>query len=335
VNHASDNVATLLDDPRPTGVEAARAASTVAVLIPCRNEAVTIARVVADFVAALPGCKIYVYDNGSTDGTADIARSAGASVRHEEKPGKGGVVRRMFAEIEADVYVLVDGDATYEAKSAPRLVATLLEGDLDMVSAVRDDNNRGGEYRRGHRAGNRAFNRLLGTLFGKRPADMFSGYRAFSRRFVKSFPASSSGFEIETEMTIHALEQRLPTAEIHASYFARPEASSSKLSTYRDGLRILLMTFVLFKDERPLAFFAALSAAFALIGLVLGGSVIVEYMETHLVPRFPTAILATGLVLLAFLSLACGLILDSVARGRREIKRLAYLAQRNVSSVAR
>ena len=299
----------------------------VAVLVPCRNEARTVERVVTESIAALPDCRVYVYDNGSTDGTSEIARAAGATVRREERPGKGGVVRRMFAEIEADVYVLVDGDATYDVKSAPRLVASLLENDLDMVTAVREEEGREGAYRRGHRTGKHAFNWLLGTLFGKEPADVFSGYRAFSRRFVKSFPASSHGFEIETEMTVHALEQRFPTSEIRTPYFERYEGSSSKLSTYRDGLRVLLMTIVLFKDQRPLAFFGIISGMFALIGLALGGSVVLEYMETGLVPRFPTAILATGLMILAFLSLACGLILDSVARGRRESKRLAYLAQ--------
>lgn len=310
--------------PRDEPVEAP--APRIAILVPCRDEERTVAKVVGDFLRALPAAHVYVYDNASTDRTADVARAAGATVRRETRPGKGGVVRRMFAEVDADVYVLVDGDATYDATRAPDLVSELLKHNLDMVTAVRDEGERAGTYRRGHRFGNRAFNTLLGMLFGLKPADMFSGYRAFSRRFVKSFPASSGGFEIETEFTVHALEQRLPTAEIRAEYFERPEGSVSKLSTYRDGLRILRMTVVLFKDERPLAFFGTLAALLAFAGLALGATVVVEYMETHLVPRLPTAILATGLMLSAFLSLACGLILDSVARGRREIKRLAYLA---------
>ena len=301
--------------------------AAIAVLVPCRNEAPTVARVVADFHAALPECRVYVYDNGSSDGTGDIALRAGAIVRKEARPGKGGVVRRMFAEVDADIYLLVDGDATYDASRAPDLVAALVADDLDMVTAVRDDAGHAAAYRRGHRLGNRAFNRLLGVLFGSRPADMLSGYRAFSRRFVKSFPGTSRGFEIETELTVHALEQRLPTGEIQTKYVERPGGSTSKLSTWRDGLRILWKTAMLFRDERPLVFFGAFAALFAAAGLVLGGSVVVEYMETGLVPRLPTAILATGLMLLAFLALGCGLILNHVVRGRREAKRLAYLAQ--------
>lgn len=298
----------------------------VAVLVPCRNEALTVARVVGDFRRSLPGCVVYVYDNGSHDDTATLARRAGAVVRTEARPGKGHVVRRMFAEIEADAYVLVDGDGTYDAAAAPMLVQRLVDEQLDMVTGVRDHEGRDAAYRRGHRFGNGVFNVLLGVLFGSRPCDMFSGYRAFSRRFVKSFPASSSGFEIETEMTVHALEQNLPTGEIETRYFERPCGSASKLSTWRDGLRILRMTVALYRDERPLAFFGAFAALFAAAGLWLGVGVIVEFVETHLVLRFPTAILATGLMLLAFMLAGCGLILDHVARGRREAKRLAYLA---------
>jgi glycosyltransferase involved in cell wall biosynthesis len=298
----------------------------IAVLVPCRNEAATVAQVVRGFRQALPQCTVHVYDNGSDDGTADVARRAGAIVRVEPRPGKGGVIRRMLGEIDADLYVIVDGDATYDAASAPRMIAELVANDLDMVTAVRDEQGGGGAYRRGHRLGNRAFNALLGTLFGVRPADMLSGYRVLSRRFAKSFPAASRGFEIETELTVHALAQRLPTSEMRTPYFERPAGSQSKLSTYSDGLRILRMTASLYRDERPLSFFGMFAIAFAAAGLVLGGSVVVEYMETHLVPRFPTAILATGLMLLSFLSLACGLILHNVARGQREMKRLAYLA---------
>jgi glycosyltransferase involved in cell wall biosynthesis len=298
----------------------------IAVLVPCRNEAATVAAVVAGFRNALPDAVVHVYDNGSSDGTGDAARRAGAIVRAEPRPGKGGVVRRMLGEIDADIYVIVDGDATYDAASAPRMIAELVANDLDMVTAIRDEQGDGAAYRRGHRFGNRAFNALLGMLFGARPGDMLSGFRVLSRRFAKSFPATSRGFEIETELTVHALAQRLPTSEIRTPYFERPAGSQSKLSTYRDGLRILWMTVSLYRDERPLSFFGMFALAFAAIGLVLGGSVVVEYMETHLVPRFPTAILATGLMLLSFLSLACGLILHNVARGQREMKRLAYLA---------
>jgi glycosyltransferase involved in cell wall biosynthesis len=300
--------------------------SRIAVLVPCYNEALTVGRVVAEFRQALPGCAVYVYDNRSTDGTGDIARAAGAQVRREPRPGKGVVVRRMFAEIDADIYVMTDGDATYDATRAPEMVALLVADDLDLVTGIRDDEGRDAAYRRGHRFGNRAFNALLGRLFGERPADMFSGYRVLSRRFVKSFPMEARGFEIETELTVHALELRVPTAEIRTRYFERPAGSASKLSTYRDGFRILATMARLFRDVKPLPFFSGVAALFAAVGLALGAGVTVEYMETGLVPRLPTAVLATGLMLLASLSFACGMILDSVARGRRETKRLAYLA---------
>lgn len=298
----------------------------IAVLVPCYNEALTVAKVVAGFKAALPGCIVYVYDNRSSDGTGDIARAAGAVVRREERPGKGGVMRRMFAEIDADIYVVTDGDATYDAARAPEMIERLVRDDLDVVTGIRDHGNRDAAYRRGHQFGNRAFNWLLGVLFGERPTDMFSGYRALSRRFVKSFPAEARGFEIETELTVHALELRVPTAEIVTSYFERPTGSASKLSTYRDGLRILYTMARLFRDVRPLPFFFGCAFLLAVAGLGLGAGVVIEYLETHLVPRLPTAVLATGLMLLASLALACGMILDSVARGRREVKRLAYLA---------
>ena len=298
----------------------------VAVLVPCYNEAPTVGRVVADFRQALPGCAVYVYDNRSTDGTGDLARAAGAVVRREPRPGKGVVVRRMFAEIDADIYVMTDGDATYDATRAPEMVAMLVADDLDLVTGLRDDEGREDAYRRGHRLGNRAFNALLGVLFRERPTDMFSGYRVLSRRFVKSFPMEARGFEIETELTVHALELRVPTAELRTRYFERPAGSASKLSTYRDGFRILATMARLFRDVKPLPFFAALTVLFAAAGLALGAGVIVEFMDTRLVPRLPTAVLATGLMLLASLSIACGLILDSVARGRREAKRMAYLA---------
>jgi glycosyltransferase involved in cell wall biosynthesis len=298
----------------------------IAILVPCRNEAAAVKQVVTGFHASLPGCAVYVYDNASTDATADIARAAGAIVRREPRPGKGGVVRRMFAEIDADIYIMVDGDATYDAARAPELVAALVADDLDMVTAVRDDEGEAAAYRRGHRFGNRMFNWLLGVTFGQQPADMFSGYRAFSRRFVKSFPLAAQGFEIETELTVHSLELRVPTAEITMKYSARPEGSASKLNKWRDGWRILRTIATLFRDVRPLPFFGILSALLAVAGLALGSEVVVDYMHTGLVPRLPTAVLAMGLMLLASLSLVCGLVLDSVARGRRESKRLAYLA---------
>ena len=283
------------------------------------------AQVVSDFLTALPGAVVYVYDNGSTDDTAAIARAAGAVVRSEESPGKGGVVRRMFADIDADVYLLVDGDATYDAARAPDMVSMLVDNDLDMVTAVREHED-AAAYGRGRASGNRLMNWLFGFLFGRKPSDMLSGYRAFSRRFVKSFPSQSQRFEIETEVTVHALEMRVPIGELATVYIARPEGSASKLNTWRDGLRILRFMVRLFREVRPLLFFAAVAGLLAIPGLLLGGSVALEYMHTRAVPRLPTAVLATGLMLLASLALACGLILDSVARGRFEAKRLAYLA---------
>lgn len=308
-----------------TSPPASAGAPRIAVLVPCRNEAVAVGRVVTDFRAALPQATVYVYDNGSADDTGAIARAAGAVVRREERPGKGGVVRRMFAEVEADVYVLVDGDATYDASRAPDLVARLVDDGLDMVTAVREHDDPAA-YRRGHALGNRALNALLGLLFGHQPADMLSGYRVFSRRFVKSFPAQSQRFEIETETTVHALEMRIPTAEMPTRYLARPSGSASKLNTYRDGARILVAMALLFRDVKPLLFFTWLAAVLAAVGLSFGVGVVMEFMHTGLVRRLPTAVLATGLVLLAALSLAAGVILGSVARGRLEAKRLAYLA---------
>jgi glycosyltransferase involved in cell wall biosynthesis len=297
----------------------------IAVLVPCRNEAVAVGQVVADARRALPDAGIYVYDNASTDDTAAIARKAGAVVRHEPIPGKGAVVRRMFADVDADVYVMLDGDATYDASRAPELVAMLVERGLDMATAVRRHGD-GAAYRRGHAMGNRAFNAVLGALFGQRPSDMLSGYRALSRRFVKSFPAESQGFEIETEITVHALAMRVPTGELDTRYVARPEGSQSKLSTWRDGMAILRFMLHLFRDVKPLVFFVALAAMLAVAGLAFGYGVVREFMQTGLVPKLPSAVLATGLMVLSALSLAAGLILDSVARGRREAKRLAYLA---------
>ncbi|MBN9509586.1 MAG: glycosyltransferase [Alphaproteobacteria bacterium] len=297
----------------------------VAVLIPCHNEAIAIATVVADFRAALPGARVFVYDNNSTDATVAAAQAAGAVVRREMLQGKGYVIRRAFADVEADVYVLVDGDDTYDAAAAPGMVRRLVEEQLDMVTATRIADWPAG-YRRGHRFGNRLLTRLVSYTFGSRVTDMLSGYRVFSRRFVKSFPALSAGFEIETEVTVHALELAMPVAEVAARYRDRPAGSRSKLHTVSDGLRILRTILVLVKQERPLQFFALAGLLLLAAGVALGVPVIVEFLHTGLVPRLPTAVLATGLVLLSFLSFSCGLILESVARGRKEMKRLAYLA---------
>ncbi|WP_198373600.1 glycosyltransferase [Roseomonas rosulenta] len=300
----------------------------IAVLIPCHNEAVAIGRVVAEFRAALPQATIHVFDNNSTDATREVAAAAGAVVRREALQGKGNVVRRMFADIDADVYVLVDGDDTYEAAAAPRMVAMLLEDRLDMVTAARvTGSEAAGAYRPGHRLGNVVLTRMVRWVFGDRISDMLSGYRAFSRRFVKSFPALSGGFETETEFTVHALELRLPVGEIRTRYKERPAGSASKLRTFRDGFLILRTIVLLVQRERPLAFFSSVALALLAGALLLAAPLFVTYVETGLVPRFPTAILATGMVVLSFLSLACGLILDTVSRGRLEAKHLAYLAQ--------
>jgi glycosyltransferase involved in cell wall biosynthesis len=310
-----------MTDPAP------RPPQRIAVLIPCYNEEATVARVVADFRAALPGATVYVYDNNSTDRTAELARSAGAVVRREPRQGKGNVVRRMFADIEADLYLLVDGDATYDAASAPALVDRLLAERLDMVVAARLGTAEAA-YRAGHRFGNRLLTGFVAQLFGRQVTDMLSGYRVLSRRYVKSFPALAKGFEIETELTVHALELRMPVGELPTPYGARPAGSTSKLSTFRDGFRILLTILLLFKDERPFAFFTSAFVVLAAGSLALAWPVIITYLETGLVPRLPTAVLATGIMLLAFLSLAAGFILDTVTHGRIEMKRLAYLAIR-------
>jgi glycosyltransferase involved in cell wall biosynthesis len=299
----------------------------IAVLVPCRDEAVTIAQVVADFRAVLPDARIFVYDNNSTDGTGQLATEAGATVRLETRPGKGNVVRRMFADIEADAYVLVDGDGTYEAAAAPAMVQMLLDNQLDMVTGVRVDSSQE-SYRRGHRLGNLMLTGIVRRIFGDRISDMLSGYRVFSRRFVKSFPALSTGFETETEFTVHALELAMPLGEVRTRYQERPEGSESKLRTYRDGVRILRTIVNLVREERPLMFFSACGAIALLIGLALGLPVIAEFMQIGLVPRLPTAILAVAFVILGFASFACGLILDSVSRGRKEAKRMAYLSVR-------
>ena len=297
----------------------------IAVLIPCYNEEVAIPRVVRGFRAALPGADIYVYDNNSRDGTAEAAEDAGAVVRTERLQGKGFVIRRMFADIEADAYVLVDGDDTYDPADAPAMVRLLLDDRLDMVNGVRRTTT-SAAYRAGHQWGNAVLTGIVRSIFGNRVSDMLSGYRVFSRRFVKSFPALASGFETETEFTVHALELRMPVGEVETAYKDRPAGSASKLRTYRDGVRILRTIMLLVKEERPLHFFALSGGVLMGAGIALGVPVIIEFMHTHLVPRLPSAILATALVGLALLSFACGLILDSVARMRKELKRMAYLA---------
>lgn len=297
----------------------------IAVLVPCYNEEAAIARVIGDFRTALPGAKVYVYDNNSSDRTIAVARAAGAIVRRERLQGKGNVVRRMFGDIDADVFVLVDGDATYEAAGAAAMVAMLLAEHLDMVNGARVSESRQA-YRRGHRLGNVALSSLVARIFGAGLSDMLSGYKVMSRRFVKSMPLLSSGFEIETELAVHALSLRLPIAEIETKYSDRPTGSASKLNTYRDGIRIVRTIVHLVKEERPLSFFSWLSLLLFLAAMALGTPVVVTFLETGLVPRLPTALLAMGVMLLAFLSLACGLILDTVTRGRKETKRLAYLA---------
>jgi glycosyltransferase involved in cell wall biosynthesis len=297
---------------------------SVAVLVPCLNEEAAIAKVVEDFRAALPGATVYVYDNASTDQTVAVARAAGAVVRVEPLRGKGNVVRRMFADVEADVYVLVDGDDTYSAAAAPEAVRKLVSEQLDMLNLARVTEIQAA-YRPGHRFGNALLTGVVARIFGNRFGDILSGYRVFSRRFVKSFPALAAGFEIETELTVHALELRMPIAEVAAPYKDRPVGSASKLRTFRDGFRILRTIMNLAKEERPLAFFSLAFALLALGALGLALPVIETYHQTGLVPRLPTAVLATGTMLLAFLSLACGFILDTVTRGRRELKRLSYL----------
>ncbi|CAH1653790.1 glycosyltransferase family 2 protein [Chelatococcus asaccharovorans] len=296
----------------------------IAVLIPCYNEAASIAAVVRDFRASLPQADIFVYDNNSADDTVAIATAAGAIVRRESRQGKGFVVRRMFADIDADVYVIVDGDDTYDAAAAPKLVELILKENCDLVNGARVPTNEAA-FRAGHKFGNRLLSTLVSMIFGKRNTDMLSGYKALSRRMVKSFPIKSSGFEIETELLIHVLELGLPVDEIKTPYRERGEGSESKLRTYRDGFRIIWLISHLIRDEKPLQFFAAVAAVLALIAILLGVPIVVTFAETGLVPRLPTALLATGLVISSLLALTAGLVLDSVARARREFKLLSYL----------
>jgi glycosyltransferase involved in cell wall biosynthesis len=312
-----------IDEPDGSGDFSRQA--TIAVLIPCLNEAAAIPKVIADFRASLPTATIFVYDNGSTDDTIAKSRAAGAVTRIEPLRGKGNVVRRMFADIEADVFVLVDGDDTYDAGVAARLVETLLRDCLDMVNGARQSTVQDA-YRRGHRVGNRVLTGMVAMFFGSRIKDLLSGYRVFSRRFVKSFPALASGFEIETELSVHALQLRMPLAEVLTTYKERPQGSASKLNTYKDGFRIFRTIVYLIKEEKPFAFFSFVAILLAALSLALGIPVVIEFMQTHLVPRLPTALLAAAIAILSFLSFACGLIVDTVSRGRVESKRLAYLS---------
>jgi len=297
----------------------------IAVLLPCYNEEAAIAATVAGFRTALPSAVVYVYDNNSIDGTREAAAKGGAIVRTERQQGKGNVVRRMFADIDADVYVMADGDLTYDPQAAPAMVDQLVAEQLDMVVGTRRHDVKDA-YRGGHVIGNKLFNGLLAGLFGRSFSDIFSGYRVFSRRFVKSFPVLSSGFEIETEMSVHALELRMPVGELETTYLARPEGSHSKLSTYSDGWRILKTIVTLYRIERPVLFFGGIAALLLALAVVLAIPLIITYANTGLVPRFPTAILVTGMTIVAVLSFFAGLILDTVTRGRREMRRLAYLS---------
>lgn len=312
-------------DAPPSGRPALPEGLRIAVLLPCYNEAAAIGRTVEEFAQALPGATVYVFDNNSSDGSDAVALAAGAQVRRVRQQGKGHVVRRMFADVDADIYVMADGDATYEAAAAPMLIEGMLADNLDMVVGARKSEVEAA-YRRGHRLGNRLLTGLLRQLFGRSFTDILSGYRVFSRRFVKSFPVLSVGFEIETEMSVHALELRMPVGEMVTAYAARPEGSHSKLSTFRDGWRILRMMIQLYRVERPLWFFGFIAGLLAILGVILGIPVVLTFLETGLVPRFPTVIAIVGLGILAALNVMTGLILDTVTRGRQEMKRLAYLA---------
>jgi glycosyltransferase involved in cell wall biosynthesis len=297
----------------------------IAVLLPCYNEEAAIGATVRGFRAALPSATIYVYDNNSSDRTREAAADAGAVVRSERQQGKGHVVRRMFADVDADIYIMADGDLTYDAQSAQAMVDILVGEQLDMVVGTRRHEGKDA-YRGGHLLGNRLFNGLLSGLFGRTFSDIFSGYRVFSRRFVKSFPVLSSGFEIETEMSVHALELRMPVGEVETAYAARPEGSESKLSTFSDGMRILKTIVMLYRIERPVLFYGTIGALLLAAAVVLSIPLVVTYLQTGLVPRFPTAILVTGMTVIAVLCFFTGLILDTVTRGRREVRRLAYLS---------
>ncbi len=308
----------------------------IAAVIPCYNEALAIAQVIEAFRLHLPQAQVHVFDNASTDGTAEVARAHGARVTLVRLRGKGNVVRRMFADVEADIYVMVDGDATYDLARLPEMIALLVRDNLDMVVGARQDDHQDAQtYRRGHRLGNRMLTGAVVQLFGGEFSDMLSGLRVFSRRYVKSFPALSQGFETETELTVHALELRMPWDELPVRYLSRPEGSESKLSTYRDGWRILGTITKLFVSERPLLFFMVVAAVLAFAAVALAVPLLVTYLQTGLVPRLPTAVLVTGLMLAAMLSASCGAVLRTVTLGRREAKRIAYLAIPGAAQLAR
>ena len=314
--------------PRPDAAEALdKTGARIAVLIPCLNEEATVGQVVREFRAALPSAQVYVFDNGSSDGTAAAALAEGAVVRNEPRPGKGHVVRRMFADVDADIYVLVDGDATYDAAAAPAMVRQLMQQKLDMVVGCRESIG-DGAFRKGHRFGNVFLTGFMDQLFGGGFSDILSGYRVLSRRLVKTFPCLSSGFEIETELAVHAATLELPCGEVATAYRARPEDSASKLRTFSDGGRILRTMLALLRQEKPAAFYGLIGGAQALVAVLLAGPLVATWLQTGLVPRLPTAVLCTGLMVVALLTLSCGVILDSLARGRMEIRRLSYLRWR-------
>jgi len=299
---------------------------SVVVLIPCYNEEATVTQVIQDFKKTLPEATIFVYDNNSTDNTSKVAIAAGAVVRSEPMQGKGNVVRRMFADIEADIYIMLDGDGTYDASVAPEMIDMLYKEKLDMVVGTRLESEGDQLFRSGHRLGNSAITNMVGLLFGKRFTDILSGYRVLSKRFVKSFPGLTSGFEIETELTVHALQLKIPIGEVTTRYMARPSGSESKLNTYSDGLKIFKMIMYFFKEIRPFLFFSIVTLLLAVTSLIIMYPVFATYLETGLVPRFPTAILATSIMLMSFLSFVCGLILDSLSGARWEAKRMKYLS---------
>jgi glycosyltransferase involved in cell wall biosynthesis len=322
-------MSTIVDSLKPSA-ESILSKHKIVVLVPCFNEELTVGKTVEGFREALPFATIYVYDNNSTDRTVEVAEAAGAVVRSETRQGKGNVVRRMFADIDADIYVLVDGDATYEAEAAPRMVRRAIEENLDFINGARVSASVEA-YRRGHRFGNYVLTAMVRNIFGRQFTDMLSGYKVFSRRYVKSFPAMSRGFEIETELTVHALELRMPSAEELTAYGERPSGSVSKLNTFRDGAKILRLIFDLVRNERPLQFFGLVGAVLILVAIALTVPLAETYFETGLVPRLPTAVLAIGLIIIGFLSFLAGLILDVVATMRSEMKRLAYLSHAPVS----
>lgn len=298
----------------------------IAVIVPCYNEAQAVYKVVSDFRKILPAADIYVFDNNSTDETAAVANEAGALVRHVGYKGKGNVVRRMFADVDADIYVMVDGDDTYEAAAAPKMIEHLLNDNLDIVVGTRVENGDEKTYRPGHRFGNKMLTGTVSKIFKGSFSDMLSGYRVFSRRYAKSFPSHSHGFEIETELTIHALELRMRIGEVQTAYGERPEGSVSKLSTYRDGIKILRTIIQLYAYERPLFFYTMIALFMATISFILGVPLIDEYLQTGLVPRFPTAIAAASVMVMGMLSLICGVISHLITVSRRETKYLAYLS---------